>query len=126
LQPFGPPLSIRRDARLANWITEPANGVPRLYAVTVRGRVAETELAGPDRACHAAQSSARESHLLVELREGRNRQVRRMFDAIDREVTALKRVKFGGLDLEGLEPGSIGSCRREKLCTRFPERRLAL
>jgi len=113
-------LLLTTDTRLANWITEPANGVPRLYAVTVRGRVAETELAGLTGRATLRKSSARESHLLVELREGRNRQVRRMFDAIDREVTALKRVKFGGLDLEGLEPGQHRELSPREIVHAFP------
>jgi 23S rRNA pseudouridine2605 synthase len=66
------------------------------------------------------KSSARESHLLVELREGRNRQVREMFDAIGHEVTALKRLKLGGLDLGHLEPGRHRALSPREIVHAFP------
>jgi len=45
------------------------------------------------------------SVLLVTIHEGRNRQVRRMFDAIGHQVVALKRVAFGPIYLNDLPRG---------------------
>jgi len=113
-------LLLTSDTRLADWITDPAHEVPRLYAVTVRGRVDPSRLAGVIAGIALRKSSARESHLTVELNEGRNRQVRRMFDAIGHEVTKLKRVKFGSLELGRLMPGQFRELLRAEIAAAFP------
>jgi len=113
-------LLLTTDTQLANWIADPVNAVPRLYAVTVRGRIQATDLADLTGRVTVRKSSARESHLLVELREGRNRQVRRMFDGIGHEVTALKRLTLGGLDLSGLAPGEHRSLTTREIVHAFP------
>jgi 23S rRNA pseudouridine2605 synthase len=87
--------------------------------VTVRGRVDVAELAALPGAT-LRKASARESHLVVELREGRNRQVRRMFEAIGHEVTRLKRVKLGRVELEGLAPGQFRDILRAEISAAFP------
>src|SRR5205823_12132389 len=72
---------------------------------------------------HAAvlrKSSSRESHLTVELREGKNRELRRLFKAIRHEVTRLKRVALGGLELGSLEPGQWRDLSREEVRAAFP------
>lgn len=106
-------LLLTTSTRLAAWLTDPANRVPRVYLVTVRGPVSEAECArlaaGIDdlRAESAVvrKRSSRETHLVVTLTEGKNREVRRLFEAIGHEVTRLKRVAFGGLELGALPPG---------------------
>jgi 23S rRNA pseudouridine2605 synthase len=113
-------LLLTTDTRLADWITDPAHAVPRLYAVTVRGRIVETDLPALTGRATVRKASARESHLLIELTEGRNRQVRRMFDAVGHEVTALKRVKLGGLDLGVLEPGRYRELSPREIVQAFP------
>jgi pseudouridine synthase len=113
-------LLLTTDTRLADWITNPAHAVPRLYAVTVRGRIVETDMAVLAGHATLRKTSGRESHLLVELTEGRNRQVRRMFEAIGHEVTALKRVKLGGLDLGRLEPGQHRGLSPREIVNAFP------
>jgi 23S rRNA pseudouridine2605 synthase len=114
-------LLLTTDTRLANWITDPANAVPRVYAVTVRGCVEPADASDlPASQVAIRKSSNRESHLVVELREGKNRQVRRMFEAIGHEVTRLKRVRFGGLELDALEPGEWRELTQADLRAAFP------
>ena len=126
-------LLLTTDTRLAHWITDPANAVPRVYLVSVRGKVTDAQMAalrdgvvsGRDR-LHAAavtsrRLSGRESHLVVELREGKNREVRRLFEAIGHEVTRLKRVSVGSLELGDLEPGEWRDLTRDELRAVFPD-----
>jgi 23S rRNA pseudouridine2605 synthase len=110
-------LLLTSDTRLASWITDPANAVPRVYTIVARGRVDESDLlrltngldSGGERlraeSVTIRKASGRESHLLLELREGKNREVRRLCEAIGHEVTRLKRIRLGGLELGSLEPG---------------------
>jgi len=111
-------LLLTNDTHLADWLTDPANAIPRVYVVTVRGRVADTDVTrmtagladGRGRVSASAvtimKASNRESHLTVELCQGRNREVRRLFTALNHEVTRLKRVAFGGLELGQVPPGT--------------------
>jgi 23S rRNA pseudouridine2605 synthase len=118
-------LLLTTDTQFANWITDPANAIPRVYVVTVRGDVTPGDLAALPAAVTLRKASARESHLVVELRSGRNREVRRLFEGIGHEVTRLKRVQFGGLELQSLEPGQWRDVSREELRAAFPGARLS-
>jgi 23S rRNA pseudouridine2605 synthase len=167
---------LTNDTRFADWLTDPANEVPRVYLVTVRGRVTDDEAkqltegvqecrikeggrpAGLSEECRSAgirrpavrralqkntphsatpairfpserlaarsatvrKSSGRESHLVVELVEGKNREVRRLISAIGHEVTRLRRVQLGGLTLDDLAPGAWRIVRADELARAFP------
>lgn len=113
-------LLLTSDTQLANWLSDPINAIPRLYVVTVRGRVAPEALSQLAATVTLRKASARESHLLVELREGKNRQVRRMFSDLGHEVRALKRVKFGPLELGALTPGAHREISRKEMANAFP------
>jgi 23S rRNA pseudouridine2605 synthase len=113
-------LLLTSDTRLGDWITDPAHQVARVYTVSVSGRVDASQLAALQAHVTLRKASARESHLVVELREGRNRQVRRMFAAIGHEVTRLKRVKLGGLELDDLAPGQYRDILRAEISVAFP------
>jgi len=122
-------LILTTDTQLANRITDPANAVPRIYIVTVRGEVTPADLERLQPAVATLRkASGRESHLTVELKEGKNREIRRLFAAIGHEVTRLKRVKFGGLELGRLEPGEWRDLTRDEVDAAFPAnaRRAAL
>jgi len=107
-------LLLTNDTRLADLLTDPANAIPRVYLVTVRGRWDEeksllvkegvVEASQVLRAAEvvARKVSGRESHLVVTLLEGRNREVRRLMQGAGHEVTSLKRVAFGRLELRDL------------------------
>jgi 23S rRNA pseudouridine2605 synthase len=66
------------------------------------------------------KASDRETHLTVELRRGRNREVRKLFESIGHEVTRLKRVRFGGLELGRLAPGDWKELTRTEVEAAFP------
>ena len=116
-------LLLTNDTALANRLTDPAEGVVRRYVVTVRGNVGDAQArqmtAGIDglRAAFVEirKRSARESHLIVELAEGKNREIRRMFDALGHEVTRLLRVAFGPIELGTLQAGQWREVARTEL-----------
>jgi 23S rRNA pseudouridine2605 synthase len=64
--------------------------------------------------------SRRETHLVIELTEGRNREVRRLLAALGHEVIALRRVAFGGLELGGLPTGRWRIVPEAELQAAFP------
>ena len=125
-------LLLTNDTRFADWLTDPRNEVPRVYLVTVRGALdAETahrlELGLEDAGEHLAARSVqirkrsnRETHLVVELTEGKNREIRRMMAAVGHEVTRLKRVSFGELKLGDLSPGKWRTVSPVELRAAFP------
>lgn len=125
-------LLLTNDTRLADWVTDPENEVPRVYLVTVRGELSEAtarrleegiEDSGERLAARAVtvrKRSRRETHLAVELTEGKNREIRRMLAAAGHEVTRLKRVSFGGLELGDLPPGRWRRVGDAELRTAFP------
>ena len=126
-------LLLTNDTRLADWLTDPANAVPRIYLVTVRGRVTDAEARELEQGIRVRneslsasrvtvrKTSNRESHLVVELREGRNREVRRLMEAIGHEITRLSRVQFGGVDLNQLRPGAFRVLDDDELRYAFPD-----
>jgi 23S rRNA pseudouridine2605 synthase len=76
-------LLLTSDTRLADWLTDPRNGIVRRYVVTIRGALgpdAETKIT-PVATLRILKRSRRETHLIVELTEGKNREIRRMFEA---------------------------------------------
>jgi 23S rRNA pseudouridine2605 synthase len=114
-------LLLTNDTQLAGRLTDPAEGVVRRYVVTVRGALDDAAAArmvtGIDglsaKSVVVRKRSARETHLLVELVEGKNREIRRMFDALGHEVTRLMRVAFGPIELGALEPGKWREVTRD-------------
>jgi 23S rRNA pseudouridine2605 synthase len=125
-------LILTNDTRLSSWLTDSANEVPRVYQVTVRGEVTDEELIRARAgivdegellrpfAVELRKASGKESHLRVELREGKNREIRRLFLALGHEVTRLKRISFGGLELGALQPGEYREISKEEVRAAFP------
>lgn len=125
-------LILTNDTQFANWLTDPESAVDRVYLVTVEGRVTP-EIAGQleqgvtiERETMSAASavvrkaSNRESHLTVTLREGKNREVRRLLAATGHPVTRLRRVQFGGVELGTLAPGTWRRLSSDELRAAFP------
>jgi 23S rRNA pseudouridine2605 synthase len=106
-------LLLTNDGELANRLTHPRYEVRKAYRVQLRRPPAEGDLRhlasgvqledGPTAPAQVRRLGERE--IEVVLREGRNRQVRRMAEAIGNEVVGLRRVRFGPVGLGTLPTG---------------------
>lgn len=110
-------LILTNDGDLANHVMHPSNGVTKTYVARVAGTPGDAAMArlrsgvelddGPARALQARVLSSTRTEALVELvmGEGRNREVRRLLDAVGHEVTALVRTAIGPITDRALTAG---------------------
>ncbi|MGI6153945.1 MAG: pseudouridine synthase [Christensenellaceae bacterium] len=110
-------LIMTNDGELANVLTHPKHNVPKKYLAVIDSEVLEEDLRmleggvsidGRKTApaiCKLLSASSDRSEVLVIIFEGRNRQIRKMFDAIDKNVRYLKRVAIGDIGLGNLKKG---------------------
>jgi 23S rRNA pseudouridine2605 synthase len=105
---------LTNDGELANRLTHPRFEVEKTYRAKLGGApIADGALRslrrgvelddGPTAPARVRRMSANLIELTIH--EGRNRQVRRMCEAVGRPVIALERIAFGPLRLDGLAPG---------------------
>jgi len=118
---------LTNDGELANRLMHPRYGVPRTYRARVAGTPSRRSLNAlrtgvdlEDGRTHPASVSVRsptgrESVLEITVREGRNRMVRRMLEAVGHPVRSLERVAFGPLELGRLRPGDARKVRPHEL-----------
>ena len=114
---------LTNDGELANRMTHPRYEVPRTYRAAVRRAVSDDQLGrlragvdledGPTAPARVRRLASRRIELTIH--EGRNRQVRRMIEAVGNEVVALRRVRFGRLGLGDLREGEARLLRSAEL-----------
>jgi 23S rRNA pseudouridine2605 synthase len=107
-------LLLSNDGELANLLTHPRYGVAKAYRATLARPPSERDLErlrrgveledGPTAPAEVDRRGERQIEIV--LREGRNRQIRRMLEAVENRVVALRRVRFGSLELGGLPEGA--------------------
>jgi 23S rRNA pseudouridine2605 synthase len=106
-------LLLTNDGELANRLTHPRYEVPKTYRVELRRPPADADVrrlaSGVElddgMTAPAEVRRVGEREIEVVLREGRNRQVRRMAEAVGNEVVGLRRVRFGPIELGDLAEG---------------------
>lgn len=108
---------VTNDGDFCLRVTHPRYGVRKLYMATVRGKVDRRDLRRMENGLihNGEQLKAEKARLLsgnntrsvveLELSEGKNREVRRLFEAQDMRVERLERVKIGSIRLGELPPG---------------------
>jgi 23S rRNA pseudouridine2605 synthase len=112
-------LLLTNDGALARRLELPATGWLRRYRVRVHGEFDEARLPGLEKgiaidgvrygAIQAVLDSRKGSNawLTLSLREGKNREVRRIVEALGGVVTRLIRIAYGPFQLGYLEPGAV-------------------
>lgn len=112
-------LLLTNDGEFAHLLTHPKHHVAKTYLATVEGVphgsaldklkngiMLEDGMTAPAEAeYHDIDPQQRHSTISITIYEGRNRQVRRMFEAINHPVTKLKRISFGDLFLGNMKRG---------------------
>ncbi|WP_080838575.1 pseudouridine synthase [Cohnella massiliensis] len=122
-------LLLTNDGELAHKLMHPRHHVPKTYLATVervphgdaldklkRGIKLEDGMTAPaDVEYHDVDPDKKQATIRITIREGRNRQVRRMFEAIHHPVIRLKRISFGGLALDNLQRGKYRKLSGEEV-----------
>jgi 23S rRNA pseudouridine2605 synthase len=132
-------LLLTNDGELASKLTRAASHVPKTYLVKIAGRASEEGIAKlrrgiriaarpGERRMESVHTAPAQVRLMkdaanpwyeVTLIEGKNRQIRRMFEEIGHHVEKIKRVRYGSLTLDvepgqfrELRPGEVGALRK--------------
>ncbi len=120
-------LIMTNDGALANNLTHPSKGIAKVYRVSVSPKASErqiTELAG---GVQLEDGFARPASLRVTsddsdktvmemvMREGRNREIRRMCEAVGLTVTRLKRTSYGPVKLGNLPAGQYRELTKQEI-----------
>lgn len=125
---------LTTDGDLARHLELPATGWLRRYRVRARGRISQPELNrlkegvsiegvnyGPVEATLDSEHGAN-IWLTVGLREGKNREIRKIMAHLNLEVGRLVRVSFGPFQLMDLEPGQVEPIKRRVLAEQLGPR----
>ena len=131
-------LLLTNDGEMANALTHPRYGLAKTYRAIVRGRLADEDIESIERGIYLADrkegrstGASRTARVQVEiirrdrdrttlqitLKEGRNRQVRRMLASIGYPIKRLERVAIGPLKLKGVARGAWRELSRDELRT---------
>lgn len=108
-------LLLTNDGDLANRLMHPSYEIPKTYKVTTERQLEDEELEmlkagvelddGMAKAYNIKRFVADPYAITLSLHEGRNRQIRRMIEALGNEVRQLARISYAGLNTRGLRPG---------------------
>ena len=112
-------LILTNDGDLTFKLTHPKNEVPKTYLVKTEKPISNEDLIKlrsgvfidgvKTKKCNVKllETTKEGSRLYVTITEGRNRQIRKMFEAVNNNVDFLKRIKIGELTLTGLNRGEV-------------------
>lgn len=106
-------LLLTNDGALAHLLMHPSHGVDKTYLVRVEGRPDQAALERLRRGvpledgltAPAVATLAADDTIELTIHEGRNRQVRRMCEAVGHPVVRLHRARYAGLGVDDLAPG---------------------
>jgi 16S rRNA pseudouridine516 synthase len=120
-------LFITNDGELAHRLLSPKYHVDKKYFARIRGRVTDEDVRAFARGIHLEDFTCMPADLVIErsgeisevtviIREGKFHQIKRMFEAVDKEVIYLKRLEMGSLILDPeLAPGEFRRLTEEEL-----------
>ncbi len=122
-------LLLSNDGALAHSLLSPQKHVDKTYRVNIKHALSPEDIQKLEQGVDigekritlpAVVEQLEEKVILLTIREGKFHQVKRMLKAVDNEVTALRRVSFGGLSLDDeLQPGQYRALREDEVKTLY-------
>jgi len=118
---------LTNDGELINQLTHPSKKVPKIYIVSVKGKVhlhhlekmaqgleiEDGKMAYAD--SRIQESTNQRTVMQITLYQGLNRQIRKMFEKLGFEVTSLKRIQHATIELEGLKKGQFKPIKPQQI-----------
>ncbi len=120
-------LLLTNDGELTNLLTHPRYGVPKTYEVLVAGRITNDDIDKLKKGVWLSDGRARvhdvqrmglrgeATMLRIVLREGHNREIRRLFASLEHKVMRLERVAIGPIKIRKLRPGTARPASRDEV-----------
>ena len=120
-------LILTNDGDLTFKLTHPKNEIPKTYVVKTEKPVSDKDLGAlrsgvvidgvKTKKCNVTlvETTKEGSKLQITITEGRNRQIRKMIEAVGNSVDFLKRIKIGDLTVSGLNRGEIRKLSPEEI-----------
>jgi len=124
-------LLLTTDGDLANKLMHPSHQISKTYIAKIEGEISEEDIQKLEKGVIIDGQKTKKSkirllgfddekkisRLEVVISEGRNRQVRKMFDAINKEVIFLKRTAIGSLQLGGVTRGTYRELNNKEIAS---------
>lgn len=130
-------LLMTNDGKLTNLMTHPSHEVSKTYAVKVRGlidtrspvlaqlregvRIEEEDYITRPADLSIVRDNGRNTWLEILIREGKNRQIRKMFDAVGFPVMKLRRIAIGPITIDGISSGNFRSMTHAEVLDLYGE-----
>lgn len=120
-------LLLTNDGDLSNILTRPKSEVEKVYYATIEGTITKDEVktlsSGVEidgyktKPCSVVVMSEtpNQTKLAITITEGKNRQIRKMLEAVNKTVTFLKRVQIGEIRLGGLSRGEYAQLNAKEM-----------
>ena len=120
-------LILTNDGDLINDLTHPSAKVPKLYRVTINGKITQNDIdkmskgieIEPDKKAYAQvdvlEIDNDSTTMEILLFQGMNRQIRKMFEYLGFEVISLKRIQHATLNLDGLKRGEFKPIKPQQI-----------
>ncbi len=112
-------LFLSNDGEFANLMMHPSSHLEKIYDVTIQGLISKKTISQLQKGIYldgvktlpcriklvSQDEEHRSSRLMVRLVEGKNRQIKKMFETVGFDVKRLHRMQIGDVNLNGLKPG---------------------
>ena len=118
---------LTNDGDLINELTHPSAKVPKLYRVTINGKISQNNIdtmykgieIEPGKIAYAQvnviEADKAKTTMEILLFQGMNRQIRKMFEYLGFEVISLKRIQHATLNLDGLKRGEFKPIKPQQI-----------